>query len=729
MIPQETVNRILDAAQIVDVVGDFVTLKKRGANHIACCPFHNEKTPSFSVSASKGIYKCFGCGKSGTAVGFVMEHENMSYTEALKYLAKKYNIEVVEKEESAEEIAQKQRHESLLLVSEYAGKFFRDSMQTPEGQAIAYQYFRSRGLEDETIRKYGLGWSPVSRRALAESARAAGYKEEFLVETGLCMKYDDGRLVDRFYDRVMFPIHSVNGRVIAFGGRTLRTDKSVAKYVNSPETEIYVKSRSLYGIFFAKNEMARQDKCILVEGYLDVLSMHQLGITNVVASSGTSLTVEQIRMIRRFTSNVTIIYDGDGAGIKAALRGIGLVLKEGLNVKVVLLPDGQDPDDFAKKHTLDEVQDYIFQNEQDFIGFKTDLLLGEAGGDPLKKANLINDVADTIALIPDAVKRAVYVQACASKFDIDEQILVERVSRSRTDMLLADQKQAEREAERARRNVALAGSRQRDGQGFSQGSGQVSGLGWRGQSSGQGQQTAAPMPELPEDGYMPPMTVDYMPEDYVPEDYIPGEDEGYGSVPPVQDVPVVAQGGILINDPHLEPCERDLLKFILEEGCTPLEFDRDSKFFVDGEVLSVAEFIDGILAEDEVEFANGAYRKVYEAYFTMYDEGLSQQQIQQRLLNSMDQEVAAVAREMLIEKYQITVKNYEQSLTATATRLVQFVPKTLMTYQCRLMEQRLRKLTTELATATDEAAQLDILTQISEYNKARTRLNNELGRV
>ena len=683
MIPQETVNRILDAAQIVDVVGDFVTLKKRGANHIACCPFHNEKTPSFSVSASKGIYKCFGCGKSGTAVGFVMEHENMSYTEALKYLAKKYHIEVVEKEESAEEIAQRQRHESLLLVSEYAGKFFQESMQTPEGQAIAYQYFRSRGLEDETIRKYGLGWAPVSRRALSEAARAAGYKEEFLIETGLSLKYDDGKLVDRFYDRVMFPIHSVNGRVIAFGGRTLKTDKSVAKYVNSPETEIYVKSRSLYGIYFAKNEMARQDRCILVEGYLDVLSMHQLGITNVVASSGTSLTVEQIRMIRRFTSNVTIIYDGDGAGIKAALRGIGLVLKEGLNVKVVLLPDGQDPDDFAKKHSLEEVQDYIFQNEQDFIGFKTDLLLGEAGGDPLKKANLINDVADTIALIPDAVKRAVYVQACASKFEIDEQILVERVGRSRTDMILADQKQAEREAERARRNA--------------------------GQGSGP-QPQMQQAPEYPDDGYMPPM----------PDDYIPVPEEDYDYMPSVQEVPY--------EDPYLEPCERDLLKFVLEEGCTPLEFDRDSRFYVEGEVLSVAEFIDGILAEDEVEFANMAYRKVYEAYFAMYDEGLSQEQMQTRLLNSMDPEISAVAREMLIEKYQITVKNYEQSLTATTTRLIQFVPKALMTYQCRLVEQRLRKLTAELAAAGEEA-QMEILMKISEYNKARTRLNKELGRV
>lgn len=678
MIPQETVNRILDAAQIVDVVGDFVTLKKRGANHMACCPFHNEKTPSFVVSPSKGIYKCFGCGKSGTAVGFIMEHESLSYVEALKYLARKYHIEVVEKEESAEEIASRQRNESLLLVSEYAGKFFQDSLQTPEGQAIGYQYFKSRGLEDETIRKYGLGWAPVSRKALSDAARAAGYKEEFLVETGLSIKYDDGRLVDRFFDRVIFPIHSVSGRVIAFGGRTLKTDKSVAKYVNSPETEIYVKSRSLYGIWFAKNEMSRQDKCILVEGYLDVLSMHQLGITNVVASSGTSLTVEQIRLIRKFTSNVTIIYDGDGAGIKAALRGIGLVLKEGLNVKVVLLPEGQDPDDFARKHTLEEVQDHIARNEQDFISFKTDLLLGEAGSDPLKRATLINDVADTISLIPDAVKRAVYVQACASKFEIDEQILTDRVSRSRTDMLLAEQKEKERARQREENRASV-------------------------------QQQAA--------GDVPPPSYD----DYIPSDY----DE------PLPDVPVVpvAEGGVVINEPHLAPCEKELLGFILEEGCTELDFDRDSKFYVEGETVNVAEFIDGILADDDASFVNRSYRKVYEEYFRMYDEGLPQQLIQKRLLDSMDEDISAVAKELLIAKHQLTVKNYEQSLTAVSTRLVIYVPKTLLTYQVKKVELYLKELTAELSRTEDPDRQIDIMTRIGEYNKARTRLNNELGRV
>ena len=675
MIPQDTVNRILDSAQIADVVGDFVTLKKRGANYIACCPFHNEKTPSFSVSPSKGIYKCFGCGKSGTAVGFVMEHESLSYVEALKYLAKKYHIEVVEKEESAEDIAKRQKNESLLLVSEYAGKFFHESVYTPEGQAIAYQYFRSRGLEDETIRKYGLGWAPLGRKALTEAAREAGYKEDFLVETGLSIRYDDGRLVDRFYDRVMFPIHSVSGRIIAFGGRTLKTDKTVAKYINSPETEIYVKSRSLYGIYFAKSGISRKDKCILVEGYLDVLSMHQLGITNVVASSGTSLTVEQIRLIHKFTENVTIIYDGDGAGINAALRGIDLVLKEGMNVKVVLLPDGQDPDDFAKRHTLEEVEDYILQNERDFIGFKSDLLLGQAGNDPLKKAELINDVADSVALMPDPVKRAVYVRSCAEKFAIDEQILLERISRKRADMIIAEQKQEERERQR----TAYDAPREAAGYG-------------------------------PED--VPPP----MPDDYA--------DYGGPVTEPVYDhVPE----GMVINDPFLAPCEKELLGFILEDGCSPLKFDRDSRFYDENEQVNVTEFIDGALAGDA--FVNASYRKVYDAYFMMYDEGLEHQQIQTRLLNSQDAEIVEVAKELLIEKYQITVKAFEDSLTTNDTRLVIYVPKCLMTYQCRKLEVMIKDLSAELMSEPDSGKQIEIISRIEDCNRARTRLNNELGRV
>lgn len=675
MIPQETVNRILDLAQVEEVIGDFVTLKRAGATYKACCPFHNEKTPSFVVSPSKGIYKCFGCGKSGTAVGFVMEHESMTYVEALRYLAKKYNIEVVEKEETAEEIAKKQRNESLMLVSEYAGKFFQDSLKTQEGQTIGYQYFRSRGLEDETIQKYGLGWAPINRATFTNKAKEAGYKEEYLLDTGLCKKFDDGRVVDTFYDRVIFPIHSVSGRIIAFGGRTLKTDKTIPKYVNSKETEIYVKSRSLYGIYFAKNEISRQDKCILVEGYLDVLSMHQLGIKNVVASSGTSLTIDQIRLIRKFTNNVTIIYDGDGAGIKAVLRGIDLVLKEGMNVKVVLLPDGQDPDDFARRHTLTQVQDHIAQNEQDFINFKTELLLGEAGNDPLKRANLINDIADTIALMPDAVVRAVYVRATAERFDMDEGILADRIVKTRSQVLLEEKKQRDRA-------VASAG--------------------------------AASQP------------ADFPPPPPMPDDYY--SSDVFDDVPPPGYVDDVVTAPAIFEEPYLEPCEKELLGFILEEGCTTLEFDRDSKFYVEGETVNVAEFIDGSLAADDTVFANSLYRKVFDLYFQMYDEGLSQQQIAQRLLNSMDEDVVTIAKELLIEKYQITVKNYEQSLTAASTRLVQYVPKALLAYQGRRLELQLKAKTKELETASIED-QLTILTEITSLNKMRTMLNNELGRV
>jgi DNA primase len=683
MIPQETVDRILDLASIEDVVGDFVTLKRAGSSYKACCPFHNEKTPSFVVTPAKGIYKCFGCGKSGTAVGFVMEHESMTYVEALRYLAKKYNVEIIETEESAEEIAKRQRSESLLLVSEFAGRFFVDSMKTQEGQVIGYQYFRSRGLTDETIRKYGLGWAPAqSRTAFADAARAAGYKEEYLLDTGLCKQYDDGRVVDTFHDRVMFPIHSTSGRIIAFGGRTLKSDKNIPKYVNSKETEIYVKSRSLYGIYFAKNEMSRQDKCILVEGYLDVLSMHQLGITNVVASSGTSLTVDQIRMIRKFTENVTIIYDGDRAGIKAALRGTDLVLKEGMNVKIVLLPDGQDPDDFAKKHTLEQVHDYIANNEQDFIGFKTDLLLGEAGNDPIKRAKLINDIADTVALIPDAIVRSVYVKSVAAKFEIDEHILSSRINKTRTSVLEAEKKQLEREAERTRQ---------------------------------------AAVPQQGYDPGLPPPPMD--------DANIPGEPIDMPPIGPMpQEILPVVSGPIVKDCPFLAACEEELLMFVLEYGCSELLFDQNSKYYTE-QPMTVADFIDATLADSELDFRNSSYYKVYETYFAMYQEGLTQQQIQQRLMNSMDEEIAAVAKEILIEKYEITVKTYVQSMTATATMLVMYVPKSLLVYQAKRVEMDVKEKMDEVQSTQDPERMMTLLAEINALNKVRTAINNELGRV
>ena len=439
MIPQETVNLILDTARIEDVVGD--------------CPFHNEKTPSSYVSPSKGIYKCFGCGKAGSAVGFVMEHEHCSYVEALRYLAAKYHIEVTEEEESAEEIARRQRRESLLLVSEFAQKFYASQLQTPEGRSVGLAYFHKRGLEDATIERFGLGWAPSGRTALVDAALAAGYKMEYLLAAGLAVQREDGSVVDKFRERVMFPVHSVSGRVLAFSGRTLHADNP-AKYVNSPETEIYIKSRNLLGIWFAKGEIARSGKCILVEGNVDMVTLHQLGITNVVASCGTSLTVEQIRLIHKFTDNATIMYDGDSAGIHAALRGINLFLAEGLNVKVVLLPEGEDPDSYARKHTLEQMQKFIAEGERDFIEFKTDLLLEQAGSDPLKKAELINDIADTIAEIPDPVKRSVYVDSVAIRFGIESSILFQRIASDRKRKQEEALRERERETRREQDNTA-----------------------------------------------------------------------------------------------------------------------------------------------------------------------------------------------------------------------------------------------------------------------------------
>ena len=430
MIPKETVDLILDTARVEEVIGDFVTLKRRGSSYVACCPFHNEKTPSFHVTPSKGIYKCFGCGKAGSAVGFLMDYDHLTYPEALRYLAKKYNIEVKEEEETAEQIAARQRHESLMAVSEFARQFFQDQLKAGEGRAVGYRYYRERGIEDATIEKWSLGWAPSGKATFVEAARAAGYKDEFLVATGLAIQQEDGTLIDKFRERVMFPIHSVSGRVIAYSGRTLKSDNP-AKYVNSPETEIYIKSKNLLGIYLAKGEIAKQDRCILVEGNVDVVMMHQMGITNVVASCGTSLTEEQIRLIKRFTENITIMYDGDKAGLHAALRAIGLILKEGMNPKVVFLPDGDDPDSFSRKHTLEEIQEFISAHEQDGIAFKTDLLLGEVGDDPLKKANLINEIADTVADIPDAIKRQVYVDTVARRFGIEADIIQDRVRKTR----------------------------------------------------------------------------------------------------------------------------------------------------------------------------------------------------------------------------------------------------------------------------------------------------------
>ena len=430
MIDKQTVDKILDAAQIVDVVSDFVTLRKRGVNYIGLCPFHDEKTGSFTVSPAKGIFKCFGCGKGGGPVHFIMEHEQLDYPGALKYLAKKYHIEVVEKELTPEEQQSQSDREAMFAVNTWAQSYFTQQMNnTADGRAIGLSYFRSRGFTDETIAKFGLGYCLDKSDAMTMAALNSGYKADFIEKCGLGSRRDNGTWYDRFRGRVIFPVHTLSGKVVAFGGRVLKKDDKTAKYVNSPESEIYHKSNELYGIYFAKQSIVKQDRCFLVEGYTDVISMHQAGITNVVASSGTSLTPGQIRLIHRFTPNITVLYDGDAAGIKASIRGIDLLLEEGMNVKVVLLPDGEDPDSFAQNNNASDFIDFIDKNQVDFIRFKIQLLLDEIGNDPIKKAGLIQDVVRSVSLIPDNIVRSVYAKECATQLDVDEKVVLAEIQK------------------------------------------------------------------------------------------------------------------------------------------------------------------------------------------------------------------------------------------------------------------------------------------------------------
>ena len=427
MIDPSTIERILDSANISDVVSEFVTLKKRGVNQLGLCPFHNEKTPSFTVSPAKGIFKCFGCGKGGNSVNFIMELEQLSYPDALRWLAKKFHIEIEEKEESQEEKALKDERESMMIVSAFAQRYFsRFMLNENEGRTIGLSYLRERGIRDDIITKFELGYCPDGKDLFTQAATREGYKMDFLEKTGLTIKREDW-VRDRFGGRVIFPVHNVAGRVIAFGGRTLTNDKKVAKYLNSPESEIYHKGRTLYGIYQAKRDITKLDKCYLVEGYTDVLSFHQAGIENVVASSGTSLTIDQIRLIRRFTPNITIVYDGDDAGIKASLRGIDMVLEEGINVKVLPLPRGEDPDSFARSMSASQLSEYIKSKETDFIKFKTQLLMETVEDDPVSKARLINEIVHSISVIPDAITRTIYIKECSRLMDVQEAILYSEI--------------------------------------------------------------------------------------------------------------------------------------------------------------------------------------------------------------------------------------------------------------------------------------------------------------
>ena len=682
MIDRATVDKILDAVRIEEVIGDFVSLRKRGANYLGLCPFHQDKNPSLSVSSTKGIFKCFACGKAGGAVSFLMEHEHLTYTEALRYLAKKYHIEIVEKEETAEEIAHRMRYESLLVVTDYAQKFYADVLWNTEvGKAIGLSYFRERKFSDETIRKFGLGYAASRPLTLCNKALKEGYKPEYLVAAGLCLEREGtGELYDRFFDRVIFPIHSISGRVIAFGGRTLKTDKSVAKYVNSPQSEIYDKSRSLYGIFQAKNSIAKEDKCILVEGYADVISMHQAGVTNVVASSGTSLTVEQIRLIKRFTEKITIIYDGDAAGVKAALRGIDLVLEEGLSVKVVLLPPEDDPDTFAKSHSLIEIREYIEENEKDFISFKSDLLLEESERDPVRRAQVIGDILQSVSAVADPILRNIYVELVAEKFDQKIDSVLAKVSEFR------------------RKKKALERSRRR----FED-------------QQNQGWQPAVDRPEAP----LP---------DEMPADLQGGE--GESGMP---------TAGYPVRDAYLAVMERELCYYLIKFGAYPLHFEKDMYYGAEpAEEMTVSQYIRNSLDDDGLVFVNDLYRTLFDRYYP-FEATLSREEpeaMQQRIVRyfttSEDEVLNQAVFDLILEEHALTVKTYEESITPEDQALARTVPKSVLLYKLRITEQQCAATTKQitLAQRSGETDTLrDLVSRLQLLNTVKNRLSKELNRL
>ena len=598
MIDRETVDRILDTADIVDVVSDFVSLRRRGANFIGLCPFHDEKTPSFSVSPSKQFCHCFGCGKGGSPVGFIMEHEQMSYPEGLRYLAKKYNIEIHEKELTSEEKAAQTERESMLVINEMAAQYFEDQLHnSQEGKDIGMSYFNERGFNEATIKKFHLGYSPLDSKALFKTATGKGYNKKLLFETGLCIDDHRGGGFDRFHGRVMFPIMNIAGKVIAFGGRTLKKTKEVAKYFNSPESTIYVKNRELYGLFQSKRAIVKEDKCFLVEGYTDVISMHQAGIENVVASSGTSLTEGQIRAIHRFTKNVTVLYDGDSAGIKASLRGIDMLLAEGLNIKVLLLPDGEDPDSFARSHSASELKQYIADNETDFISFKTHILLEGTERDPIKRATVIGDVVRSISVIPDAIARSVYARECSIQLGISEDVLLREISKNIARNQEEDHKRRERDKNREARREAL----------------QQSGVTV---PASQSLSSPPPPPEVepPLSELVPPVAADEPPVIDVPPvpidesaGYYP-DSEQYRAEPQVATSQLTPSSS-LNKEKILYKAEVGIMQNIVKYGMCYLcdTLDEQGK----ATPTTVLEFINSEFMIDNIEFTNKAFGKTY----------------------------------------------------------------------------------------------------------------------
>lgn len=640
MIDQATIDRILDAAQIVDVVSEFVTLRKRGVNYVGLCPFHNEKTPSFSVSPSKGLCKCFSCGKGGNAVHFVMEHEQMSYYEALKYLAKKYNIEIKERELTNEEKQAQSTRESMFIVNNFARDYFQNILKNHvDGRSIGMAYFRQRGFRDDIIEKFQLGFSTESHDALAQEAIRKGFKKEYLVKTGLCYETDDGRLRDRFWGRVMFPVHTLSGKVVAFGGRVLSTEnKKLAKYVNSPESEIYHKSNELYGIYFAKQAIVKQDRCFLVEGYTDVISMHQSGVENVVASSGTSLTPGQIRLIHRFTNNITVLYDGDMAGIKASIRGIDMLLEEGMNIKVCLLPDGDDPDSFARKHNATEFQQFIKEHETDFIRFKTNLLLEDAGKDPIKRAELINNIVQSISVISEAIVRDVYIKECGQLLRVEDKLLVSEVAKRR-------EIQAEKENKPILNNPNNAPS------------------GMPADVSG----GDFPPPFLPDDVEDPYRS-------YIPQEGKEGQE--------------------------FYRYERLVIQAIIRYGekimCN-MEDEEGKEIPV-----SVIEYVVNDLKEDDLAFHNPMHRRILtEAMTHVHDSGFIAERY---FIAHSDPELSSIATELASDRYQLSkFHSKTQKITTDEERLFELVPLLMINFKNAIVAAELKHIMYALQDPVNEA--------------------------
>lgn len=604
VIDRETVQRIIDTANIVEVVSDFVSLKRRGANYIGLCPFHNERTPSFSVSPAKGICKCFSCGKGGSPVNFIMEHEQMTYWEALRYLARKYHIEIKEHELTDEERRQQGERQTLLSLNEFAMKHFEQRMaDTDEGRDVGLSYFRHRGINEAAVARFHLGFALDRRDDLAAAALKAGYTREALEKTGLCFATDRGELRDRFRGRVIYPVFTIAGKVVAFGGRILSNDKKLAKYVNSPESVVYSKSRELYGLYQAKQSIVRKNKCILVEGYMDVISMSQSGIENVVASSGTSLTTGQVRLIHRFTENVTVIYDSDPAGIKASLRGIDLLLAEGLNIKVCLLPEGDDPDSFAQSHTTGEVEEYLAANEVDFIRFKTDILLKDSANDPIARARAVADIVRSIAVIPDEITRNVYIRECSQRFAMDEALLTRQVAVART-------KRIEQQAEEARRQAARDSIQNPPG----------------GQGGGVTQQATASPQTPPDDGFPPveppidshaaetaasPAAGETAsPQSVTQSDTPATKEEPADGLTEADYSAFIGKTGRSHRAMILAPQERSLLRLVIKYGM--LDLGEDYGTDESGALIKVIDYVAEDLDQDGLSFENPDLLKVYE---------------------------------------------------------------------------------------------------------------------